>query len=436
MGKDTSVICNHNLNISSLKDLALDLSNRLQATIIYGYKEDFCINSENTLETLYQHQTLGEISCKASDVTYYLYDLYLAKKEFLKNHKQEVFDQKNINLSSFSIKDLAEIDSEIGFELNYNLEDNLICISEKLIEIWELDSLSWRFYQNFFVYNIQEENLEVIQNFRLNILEQIRLYGGDFAFVFCIEDDSYLIQELLEKQNLEEIIHKVNEKFDGLLVNIPNHFKHKTYLNKPFYEQKLLTKEYLNKVMFAQIKNIDFNPIEVKYPTLFYDDFKDLDPNLNKKNYFNLVYDSIEVLEKQAEKDDFHTRFEIKRETRDLPNLSQHFKLFSCFVSGFKHYTDSEIIINLIQNQEVFLLREPDNPHDKHAIALFLDHKNKKEVERIKVGYIGRHENYILSKLLDNKYSFKAFLTEIKEEDLERGNYNYALNMTIFMKKQ
>ena len=37
MGQYTAVVSNHNLDVTNVKNLAKDLSTKLQATIIYGY---------------------------------------------------------------------------------------------------------------------------------------------------------------------------------------------------------------------------------------------------------------------------------------------------------------------------------------------------------------------------------------------------------------
>jgi diacylglycerol kinase family enzyme len=41
----------------------------------------------------------------------------------------------------------------------------------------------------------------------------------------------------------------------------------------------------------------------------------------------------------------------------------------------------------------------------------------------------------MLSKLLDEQFELRAFLTKINEKDLDNRNYNFALEITIFMKK-
>ena len=40
MGHDIQAVSGHNLNTSSMESLAKDLSDRLDATIVYGYSDD------------------------------------------------------------------------------------------------------------------------------------------------------------------------------------------------------------------------------------------------------------------------------------------------------------------------------------------------------------------------------------------------------------
>ena len=90
---------------------------------------------------------------------------------------------------------------------------------------------------------------------------------------------------------------------------------------------------------------------------------------------------------------------------------------------------------NLIFNQEVFLIREEENQFDKHAIAVYIDYTYENSTNRVKLGYIPKDENYILSKFLDNEYEFKAFLVTINDAEFNQSNFNYTLKVEIYFKK-
>lgn len=63
MSKTTTVIANHKLDTSSLENLASDLSNRLQATVEYGYIEEFNYNPlKNTFNEDSKTIILGNIA--------------------------------------------------------------------------------------------------------------------------------------------------------------------------------------------------------------------------------------------------------------------------------------------------------------------------------------------------------------------------------------
>lgn len=121
-----------------------------------------------------------------------------------------------------------------------------------------------------------------------------------------------------------------------------------------------------------------------------------------------------------------------QRKKEVLPNLENYFKLFYCYLTGLKYYINPEInaLINL--NQKVFLKREPTNQFDKHAIEVLIESENNK---LIKIGYIAKNENYLLSKLLDNQFNLIAFITEINESVINDNDFLSSIQIEIYMGK-
>lgn len=68
--------------------------------------------------------------------------------------------------------------------------------------------------------------------------------------------------------------------------------------------------------------------------------------------------------------------------------------LLATSVAGTPHHQPESIRFSLSEGEEVSLLREPDNPHDRNAIAVF-------SAMGAKLGYIPRHKNRSLARALD-----------------------------------
>lgn len=85
MGKSTTIIANHTLDTSSLENLARAVSNRLQATIAYGYNSKFNYKPlKNKISITYNTTILGTIKHPNSLKNYLLFDAYFQCKDFIK----------------------------------------------------------------------------------------------------------------------------------------------------------------------------------------------------------------------------------------------------------------------------------------------------------------------------------------------------------------
>lgn len=180
---------------------------------------------------------------------------------------------------------------------------------------------------------------------------------------------------------------------------------------------------------------------DLLYPEIFYDDFNDLgNEKIFENHLFDFVYDGTRVLQKKAEQKAYQNSIVIeKRKKATLIDLSNYFKLKSYFVVGFKYQYNYNIKWDLEFNQEVFLEREPDNKYDQKAVALFVHinlNKTNNTPEKTKIGYIGKQENEVIAKLLDNNYQLKAILSSISEKEWDKSNYDYILKITVYMENK
>lgn len=82
--------------------------------------------------------------------------------------------------------------------------------------------------------------------------------------------------------------------------------------------------------------------------------------------------------------------------------------LLSCQIHG-SHYYDCLNLLNqstLHIGERLTLRREPDNGYDSHAIEV-LTQQGKK------LGYIPKHSNQVIAKLLDQNCHIEAFIDKI-----------------------
>jgi len=71
----------------------------------------------------------------------------------------------------------------------------------------------------------------------------------------------------------------------------------------------------------------------------------------------------------------------------------QKIYLLQCFVRGFRFYDGPKLIRQINESGLLELVREPDNPYDKNAIAL---HFNK-----CKIGFLPAESNAVLARIMD-----------------------------------
>lgn len=78
------------------------------------------------------------------------------------------------------------------------------------------------------------------------------------------------------------------------------------------------------------------------------------------------------------------------------PGMVKNFRKFyllQCFVAGFRFNKGMEVLPQMKEGDLLHLVREPDNAFDACAIALYWN--------ELKIGYVPKAENQMLSKLLD-----------------------------------
>jgi len=90
----------------------------------------------------------------------------------------------------------------------------------------------------------------------------------------------------------------------------------------------------------------------------------------------------------------------ISDEKQRKPVLLEHF-----YIAGYCYYDGEKVEHQLKVSDNLRIKREKDNPHDGKAISLW--HNGHK------LGFVPRHKNSTLAKLLDQKIEIKAVINKI-----------------------
>lgn len=76
-------------------------------------------------------------------------------------------------------------------------------------------------------------------------------------------------------------------------------------------------------------------------------------------------------------------------------------------VAGFAHYQGEALWSQLQVGDQLTLAREPGNPYDKRAIAIYWRDK--------KLGYVPRQANYTLAQMLDRNQRLQAHISQLSD---------------------
>ncbi len=87
-------------------------------------------------------------------------------------------------------------------------------------------------------------------------------------------------------------------------------------------------------------------------------------------------------------------------EKQNKPVLLEHF-----YIAGYNYYNGDKVENQLKPNVPLTIKRESDNPHDRKAISLWY--------KGHKLGFVPRHKNTTLAKLLDQQIDIKAVINAI-----------------------
>ena len=92
-----------------------------------------------------------------------------------------------------------------------------------------------------------------------------------------------------------------------------------------------------------------------------------------------------------------------------IPEEEKTTALLKCYIAGYAYYQGERVIDQLKQGCKLDLIREPENPYDNKAIAIYF--KNHK------LGFIPRINNKVIANIMDQKIEVFAKILKIKPEN-------------------
>lgn len=259
MGRYLTPISKHNLDLSSLANLANDLSQRLEINIEYGYYNHADLGKLYSTNSHNKFNVLGTALFAPKAEAFYLTDLRFLERELYKLMGRSFFSSKaylhahdKTSITETEIdKRIADVENSY-IELWYSNDENRIAIIYKECLNCEFFSFSrWGVFLDAVLeksYNCEEE----VKSFRRNMKHTVQKTGGDK--VFYVRDECEKLGGIgqtgegeLPWEEVESIICK---QFGDNLIDLSRFHTDEAYRNT--------------------VKAIDKNEI------IFVDDFSDL----------------------------------------------------------------------------------------------------------------------------------------------------------------
>lgn len=91
-------------------------------------------------------------------------------------------------------------------------------------------------------------------------------------------------------------------------------------------------------------------------------------------------------------------------------------------LAGFEHHAAARIWPRLEVGQSLRLEREPDNPHDPSAVAVYWQDYH--------LGYLPRQQNFIVAHQLDNRLPIEARIAGLALSDNPWKRVNIAIQLS------
>ncbi len=259
MGRYLTPISKHNLDLSSLENLANDLSQRLEINIEYGYYNNADLGKLYNTNSHNKFNVLGTALFTPKAEAFYLTDMRFLERELYKLMGRSFFSSKAyLHAHDKTSITETEIDKRIAdvenfyLELWYKNDENRSTIIYKECLNCEFFAYSrWGVFLNAVLEN--SDNCEDdVKSFRINMKHTVQKTGGDK--VFYVDD---------EREKLEGIGQTGEGTMPWIAVE--------PFIRKQFGEHLVnLARFYSDEAYRKQVNAFDKNDI------VFVDDFSDL----------------------------------------------------------------------------------------------------------------------------------------------------------------
>ena len=431
MSKTTSVFANHNLNTTTLVALAEDLSSRLGAHVEYGYQNSFDYE-KNINDVAYDRDNviLGTINFPDATKTYTLLDTKYQYKEFIEKYGIQELENQYFKEISFYKDEILEAQKAVAYDLEVDYEIE-ITIFRDTMDVWLVESMGWHYFQRLFLYYQDSVRISSLECWRIKNRDWIYKLGGDSMIVCCYEDRSAIVFDEAIFKTYLQIKELITATFMGELVNVPNYLKKNLFLKKPQYIQKPIDRNHFRKLDYINNNELYKHLKDVNYPSFFYDDFHDLEHSKPIIKEFDILFDGSYIIEQELFNENYVDNLKIQHEAIELKIPETSFLIYEGYIQGLQHYSFFHCNMTMKINEELYLQLEPENKFDKNAIAIAIDN----DIQDKKLGYIAKHDNKILAKLLLNNQKLRCYLTAINEKAVNTNELNSVLKFAIYFEK-
>lgn len=259
MGRYLTPISKHNLDLSSLANLANDLSQRLEINIEYGYYNNADLGKLYNTNSHNKFNVLGTALFAPKAEAFYLTDLRFLERELYKLMGRAFFCSKAFlhahDKTSITENEIDKriVDVENSYiELWYKNDENRSTIIYKECLNCEFFAYSrWGVFLNAVLEN-SDNSEEDVKSFRRNMMYTVQKTGGDK--VFYVDDEG-------------EKLEGIGQTGEGTMPWVAV----EPFIRKQFGEHLVdLARFYSDEAYRKQVKAFDKNDI------VFVDDFSDL----------------------------------------------------------------------------------------------------------------------------------------------------------------
>ncbi len=268
MSNLTAILSNHSLNTQSLAGLAKQLSEKLHATVAYGYCNSIEVPALQWPGD-YSFVEQGTVIFNGATETYFLHDYFHLHRELLQNHPHQI--KHWFKGDEYLIKEIEESNDCVTFELCKNDAFNVMfSIHNYVLEIDYLDFIDWLSFIRFFSYESSEESIQNLQEWRKEHQEYITNLGGSEMIVYVDLAETFYEMAKFKTTTFELLKQEAIQQHPDDHCFIGEFFIDKKYLELPKYDSSPLTSDEFKRLQ----KGLPLGRFEEKYFEIFFDDFR------------------------------------------------------------------------------------------------------------------------------------------------------------------